>query len=160
MTRQVTILGIGSTLMGDDAVGVRAAEALLAAGLPGGIDVVASGLIGLDLIYALEEVEAAVIIDAADFGGEPGEIRVAAPDEIEGLGIERLAAAHSIGLVEALTLLRLTGADPDIRLVCVQPGEVAPRDGLTPALEAALPAVCRAAVDVATSLSEPEGESM
>ncbi|MBP7561186.1 MAG: hydrogenase maturation protease, partial [Armatimonadetes bacterium] len=82
MKRQVTILGIGSILMGDDGVGVRAAEALQTVEPQEGVDVVVSGLLGLDLIYALEEVEAAVIIDAADFGGEPGEIRVVSPDSL------------------------------------------------------------------------------
>lgn len=153
--RQVTILGIGSILMGDDGVGVRAAEALQTVEPQEGVDVVVSGLLGLDLIYALEEVEAAVIIDAADFGGEPGEIRVVSPDSLAEAGVERLAAAHSIGLAEALTMLRLTGVTPDLRLVCVQPSDVSPREGLSPVLEAALPAVCNAAMEAARELAEP-----
>jgi hydrogenase maturation protease len=152
--RDVTIVGIGSTLMGDDGIGVRAAERLREAELPGGVRVVASGLIGVDLVYELEELEAAVIIDAADFRGEPGEIKVASPDQIEDLGIERLGAAHSIGLAEALTMLKLTGADPVIRLVCVQPKDVSPREALSPELEARLAAVCDAALEAAIGLRE------
>lgn len=158
MCRHVTILGIGSTLMGDDGVGVLAAERLREAALPEGIEVVASGLIGLDLVYALEDVEAAVVIDAADFGGEPGRIEVTSPDCLSELGVERLAASHTIGLAEALTMLRLTGVAPEIRLVCVQPADVSPREGLSPALAACLDDVCSAALKAAIELADGGSE--
>jgi hydrogenase 3 maturation protease len=110
----VVVVGIGNTLRGDDGAGSLLARRLRDK-YP---DVV------FDAAQAPENYvapirraapAAVVLVDAADFGGTPGEVRTAVAEDVEGLMMGTHAAPLSMfmGVVAAET-----GAD--VRLVAVQ----------------------------------------
>jgi|GEM_PF-780212 len=72
LTAELTVLGIGNVLAGDDGAGVALADALEKAGLPAGARV---RVAGSDPLAVLEELEAGrhvLLLDACRFGGAPG----------------------------------------------------------------------------------------
>lgn len=152
MTGEVVIIGVGSILMGDDGVGVRVARELAGREVPPDVRVVDGGLMGVDLLFELEDVGAAVIVDAAHLGAEPGTVRVLSPDDMRLAGLDRLGGAHAVGVDQVLAMLQVLGHQPELRLVCVQPASVGPGEGLSPEVEAAVPAAADAAIEVARGL--------
>ena len=88
----IVVLGIGNTLLGDDAVGIRVLEALgrLAghdpAVLPPGTHLVDGGTLGIELMRTVEGARALLLLDAVDIGATPGEVVVLAGDAITAAG--------------------------------------------------------------------------
>jgi hydrogenase maturation protease len=81
-TARTLVIGYGSPIRGDDAIGPLAAERLAAGALPGGARVIARHILTAELAEDLAAVERVVFLDAS-VEGEPGTVRVRelAPDE-------------------------------------------------------------------------------
>lgn len=147
------ILGLGNPLRGDDGVGPRLVEELTRRGLPEGVTALDGGTGGLDLLRVMEGWRRVVIVDAAELGLAPGQFARFLPDQV------RLAEAadgyslHEAGLSEVFALAYALGrALPDTVIFGVQPADVGWTDRLSPAVEAALPALVNAV------LNESKGE--
>ena len=69
------IIGYGSPIRGDDALGPLAAEALAAGPLPPGVSVISRHILTADLVADIAANDRVIFIDAS-VAGEPGEIRV------------------------------------------------------------------------------------
>ena len=89
LAKPVVVIGVGSEMRGDDAFGVLAARELSAAlegGAPGRADiqVIEGGTAPENLAerVARSSPGTVVLVDAADFGGSPGELRLLDPDEL------------------------------------------------------------------------------
>ena len=65
MTRDVRVLGIGNTLMGDDGVGSVVARELTGR-LPDGVTVVVGETAGIALAPHFDKADAVVVVDALD----------------------------------------------------------------------------------------------
>jgi len=111
---KVVVVGIGNTLRADDGAGSLVAERLRER-YP---DVV------FDAAQAPENYlapirrahpDAVVLVDAADFGGSPGEVRAATAEDVEGLMMGTHAAPLSM-------FMKVLGHETqaDVRLVAVQ----------------------------------------
>ena len=135
--------------MRDDGLGPSVVEALSDVGLPPGVAVVDGGTGGLDLLELMEGAERVIFVDAVNFGGEPGEIAVFAPDEARRLDLGPIASLHSIGLLDVLELGKALEIKlPEVTIVGVQPEIVATGLGLSSALQAKLPEVVKTVRDV------------
>jgi len=79
---QILIIGYGSPIRGDDAIGPLAADALAAGPLPEGVHVVARHVLTAELVEDIAAVDRVIFLDAAA-DGAPGEVRVRElfPDE-------------------------------------------------------------------------------
>lgn len=128
---RVLLLAIGNTMRGDDGAGPRLLERLKAE---------AKGdLLGIDAGPAPErhfgeiedlKPESIVLLDAVDWGGEPGE---AAFFEEESLP-SRACTTHDVSLKLVMRYLRLqTGAR--VGLLGIQPAQTALGAKMTPAVE-------------------------
>lgn len=133
------ILGIGNTLMNDDALGVRAVESLLQRyRFPEGVAVVDGGTLGLDLLPLLEGVRRLLIVDAIDMGALPGTLFRLVGDEVPCAFAGKLSV-HQMGVQDLLAVAELQGNVPEELVVWgVQPGSIAMELSLTPAVAAAL----------------------
>ncbi len=144
--RRLAIIGLGNPLRGDDGIGPRLVEQLRQRPLPPGVAVIDGGTGGLSLLFLLEEGwERVVIVDAADVGREAGDFARFTPEEV------RLARAadpfsfHDAGLSEVLALAEALGHElPPIVVFGVQPGALDWREGLSEAVQRALPALVEA----------------
>lgn len=143
----VLVLGLGNRLLGDDAVGPLAVDALAAAADARVARYQDGGTIGLSLLPQIEDAAAFIAVDAALFGAAPGTVRV-----FEGAAMDnqlggRKRSAHEVALADLMAAAALNGRLPARRaLVAVEPASTALGLELTPAVDAALPRL-RAAVN-------------
>ena len=135
----ILILGIGNSLMNDDALGVTAIEQLKARyTFPTGVTVVDGGTLGLDLLPMLEGIKKLLIIDAIDMGATPGELFRLQGEEVPRAFASKLSV-HQMGVQDLLAVAELQGHVPEELVVWgVQPGSIEMEMRLTPAVEAAM----------------------
>ena len=69
------IIGYGSPIRGDDAIGPLAVERLVERGLPAGVEAIARHVLTAELVTELAGRERVIFLDAAA-GGEPGMVQV------------------------------------------------------------------------------------
>lgn len=154
MQPETLILGLGNPLRGDDGIGPRVVGELIRCGLPHRVTALDGGTGGLDLLRVLEGRERVVIVDAADVGQEPGQFVRFRPHQARLVGAEDGFSLHEAGLSEVLALAGALGQTlPDLVVFGVQPADVGWRDGLSPPVESALPALVDAV------LNELKGET-
>jgi hydrogenase maturation protease len=116
------ILGLGSSLRGDDGVGPAVIEWLDRQVLPPGVETIDGGTSGLDIVSLLMERERAIIVDAANVGRAPGEWVRFTPETAQLNDNAATLSLHSAGLAEALTLgAALNVLPPTIIIYGVQP---------------------------------------
>jgi hydrogenase maturation protease len=158
MQSMTLILGLGNPLRGDDGIGPRVIEEVTRRGLPEGVSSLDGGIAGLDLLNVLEGWKRVVVVDAADVGREPGQFLRFTPDQARFVEAEDSFSLHHAGLGEVLALADVLGQTlPELTIFGVQPASVGWGQGLSPAVEAALPALTDAVLEESTGGS-PEGE--
>lgn len=135
----ILVLGIGNSLMNDDALGVSAVEQLNARyTFPEGVRVVDGGTLGLDLLPMLEGIKRLLIIDAIDMGGQPGDLFRLTGEEVPRAFASKLSV-HQMGVQDLLAVAELQGHVPEKLVVWgVQPGSIAMEMRLTPAVAASM----------------------
>ncbi|MBM3501613.1 MAG: hydrogenase maturation protease [Armatimonadetes bacterium] len=107
------IVGLGSPILRDDAIGLHVAHALADHLPPDGFAVVEAGASGLRLLLLLEGWDRAVIIDAMreptdpQLGLCPGRVNRLALDQLE--STLTLNTSHEASLADTLALGRLMG---------------------------------------------------
>ena len=148
MQPSVLVLGLGNPLRGDDGVGPRVVDELTGRGLQKGTAAFAVSTGGLELMQVLEGWKRSIVIDAARVGQEPGQFVRFTPDEVRLAQAADSFSLHYSGLSEVLALADALGRVlPEMVIFGVQPGEIGWREGLSPAVEAALPALADAVLE-------------
>lgn len=135
---RVRIIGVGNPLMGDDGIGIAAAERLAALSLPDGVEVVDGGTGGLTLLSLMEAAATVILVDAVAMGREPGTIVRVTPEEVVMPKGEGALSLHETGLAQVLALGRELGTLPAVIVYGVQPHSVERRIGLSPPVARAL----------------------
>ena len=140
--KSVWVVGVGNSLARDEGVGPAAVERLKAESLPAGTRLLDAGTDLLTAMAGFAGADRVILIDAMRAGGAPGTIYRLTLEELEKrtrAGASALSA-HGFGVVEAVGLARAAGMRfPPTVVVGVEPGEVAFGEGLSPAVEAAMP---------------------
>ncbi len=150
----VLVLGLGNDALGDDGVGIHAIRALAGQALPAHVRTLEGGTAGWGIVGYLEGVDRLVLIDAMDMGRPPGTVVTVRPDELRRRHLPDRASLHGTSVLDALELAATLGLEPrEVRIVGVQPAEIAWGFELSPALRRALPGVVQAALQAA--LSQP-----
>ena len=146
MMSRTVIFGIGNTLMADDGAGVRALELLT--DLPENVETVELATGGMTLLHNFDGVDKAIIIDAVDFGGKPGEVRVFRPEDVSSIKTVGYSL-HDLDILKVLDLARTMGTLPrEVFIVAVQPGSLALGEGLSPEVEGALGELAKRILDL------------
>jgi hydrogenase maturation protease len=149
---RIVVLGIGNLLWADEGFGVRCVEALQDGwSFPDHVELVDGGTQGIALMSLVQSADKLLILDAVDYGREPGELV-----RVEGEAVPRFLASHKMslhqtGFQEVLMLSLLSGRYPGtVLLVGCQPewlddygGSLRPRvrAAMAPALDMALAAL-------------------
>ena len=127
---RIGVIGAGNTLMGDDGVGIAVLE-LLRGKLPEKVELVDLGTAGLSLLHILAKLDIAIIVDAVDFGGSPGESRIMTPEEVRSTKKVGLST-HDCDLLGVIELSRGLGECPGaIVILAIQPYKVGPSTELS-----------------------------
>jgi len=128
---RVKVVGIGSALRKDDSIGIRLVNELNMDGIE-----VAESSCDLSLLYALEECDTAIIVDAVDFGGKPGDTRIFEAKDLPKM--PRSTHSMDLGFV-----LSLNAQLPKTFVFGVQPADMSFGDSLSEELSLALPKIKR-----------------
>ena len=130
---KTAVIGIGNTTMGDDGAGVKVLEML-----PDNINKIDLAIGGMTLLHKLEGLDMAIICDAVDFGGRPGEVRVFQPQDVE--SIKTLGySLHDIDILKVLDLAEKLGKLPEsVFIAAIQPVSMSFSEGFSPEVEANL----------------------
>lgn len=139
---RTAVIGLGSVLMGDDAVGPQVLRHLEAEyELPPGIDLLDLGTPGPELAHIVEGLDVLIVADTLRTpGATPGELRLLRrPEILKGKEPDRLSP-HDPSLRGALVAASLLGRSPqEVLLVGIVPAETHLGIGLTPVVQEALP---------------------
>lgn len=108
------VLGLGNILLGDEGVGVRVVERLLATCTFGeGVLVLDGGTLGLDLLPYLEGAERLLVVDAVQARKTPGTLIRLEGDQVPRFLDASKVSAHQEGLQDLLAVAALKGYLPE-----------------------------------------------
>jgi hydrogenase maturation protease len=149
MLADTLILGVGNPLYGDDAVGVRAVQALQQrSDLPPDVTVVDGGTEGIGLIPLMETYRRVIVVDAVPMDEPPGTIRRFTWQDVRGITPERALSLHQSDLTEALVLAEALGSlPPELVIYGIQPHNSGWGEALSPEVQRALPVVVAALIE-------------
>jgi hydrogenase maturation protease len=141
------ILGVGSPLRGDDALGVLAVQRLRQHDLPPGVDVVDGGTGGIGLIPVMESYRRVILVDAVSMGLPAGTIRRLAWQEVRLVAHEQPLSLHQSDLADALALAEALGCLPaEVVIYGVQPHNMDWDQPVSRPVECALPSLVQALI--------------
>jgi len=137
----ILIAGVGHPLMGDDALGLEAIQALEAENLPERVRLFYAGASPLDILGELSGIRKLIVIDAVT-GAAPGEIiRISCALNNSAIPVHG-TEAHGIGLVQ--TILLAQELHPGMAIVLIgagiEPADV-PGTPLNSSLQQLIPAL-------------------
>jgi coenzyme F420 hydrogenase subunit delta len=136
---EIVVAGCGNPLFADDGFGPAVVESLQGLELPDNVRIVDAGLGGPHFVFTLlspESTRRLIIVDIADFGGEPGELRWLTVDE---LPVGSYRDAHSWDLTEPLQRMK---DEIEIRVLACQKKYVSAPEmviGITDEVQKAIP---------------------
>lgn len=146
------ILGIGNTIMSDEAAGIRALERLEAQSPGGDIRFLDGGTLSFTLAEPLGAAQRLIVFDAAQFNGGPGTVR-----RLEGADMDTFVrsgklSVHEVGLADLFDMARLSGDLPQQRaLIGIEPATLGWGTELSPRVSEAIPAAVALALETLTA---------
>ncbi len=149
------VIGVGSELRGDDAFGIEVVRRLRQRGrLPAGVRLVEGHTGGINLLFEIEDVSLAVIVDAVKMGRKPGEMEVFRAEEADIVVAERVASLHHVGLADVLELGRLLGHEAEIYIIGVEPADCSIGAEMSEAVRGKIEAACEAVEQLVSKAAE------
>ncbi len=151
-TNEITILGIGNTILSDEGFGVRVVEYLQKSfNFPDNVSLIDGGTLGIELTQFVTGTKKLLIIDSIDGGKPAGTIFQFVGDEIKKHFNEKISA-HEVGIQDVLTMLELTGKTiPEVVVIGAQPFSLEAGIELTPQMKEILPIIADKAVEILKS---------
>ena len=146
---RVLVAGVGNIFLGDDAFGSEVVRRMAGTPLPEGVEIVDFGIRGVHLAYQLlDGYDLLVLVDAAPRGRDPGTVSLLEVDLDRIPGSDGQSAplvdAHGMAPVAILSMLAsLGGSVQRVLVVGCEPLSVHEGIGLSPVVEAAVPAAVR-----------------
>ena len=119
---RAVVLGIGNTILTDEAFGVRCVEALERDyAVPDTVQLIDGGTSGMEMIEDLSNLDFLIVLDVLKTGAAPGTVVKIAGDDIP-VFFRRKLSPHQIALPDVLASLELLDAVPkEIIVLGVEP---------------------------------------
>ncbi|MDR1404626.1 MAG: hydrogenase maturation protease [Candidatus Methanoplasma sp.] len=155
---RTVVIGLGSPIMCDDAVGLKVSEAIESLRLPG-IDTRQEAVGGLDIIPMVSGYRFAVIVDAIQTGSyEPGTVMIFDPESFDCTVHD--VPAHDVNLATAIKMGRQmdNSTMPEIiKFIAVEVRDIRTvSEDMTPEAEAAVDPAKNAVLHVISGFRDPE----
>ena len=122
LSQEIAVIGVGNILLKDEGVGARVVNAIKQRyAFSPSVEIIDGGTMGLDLLPVFEGRDKILIVDAVDFGKEPGYIGIIENDNIPSVLNSKLSV-HHINLSDVIFASKLMDILPSqICLVGIQP---------------------------------------
>ncbi|MFZ4539309.1 HyaD/HybD family hydrogenase maturation endopeptidase [Propionivibrio sp.] len=145
---RAVVLGIGNTILTDEAAGVRAVEALEQAySMPANVLVIDGGTSGMEMIEDLSNLDFLIVIDVVKTGAAPGTLVKIAGEDIPVFFRSKLSP-HQIALPDVLASLELLDTMPkEIIVLGVEPISLELGMEMTATVAARVPQLAAMAAD-------------
>ena len=149
---EITVLGIGNTILSDEGFGVRVVEYLRENYIvPENVQLVDGGTLGVELMHFVVGTKKLLIIDSIDGGAEGGKIFHLRDEEILRHFTQKISA-HEVGLQDILTMLEITDKKiPCVELLGAQPFSLDSGTNLTPQMQKLLPIFAEKSLEILTA---------
>ncbi len=122
-TKNITVLGLGNVLVGDDGFGVRFiawfAERYV---LPEGVLLVDGGTAGLGLLDIVTGADHLIVIDAIRVDDTPGSIYRFTKDDMK-LYLPAPTSVHEVEFLDVLAMAELLDQSPPVTFITVVPAK-------------------------------------
>ena len=114
LSRKTLILGIGNSLLQDEGAGVHAIRQLAdLAAQRDDIELMDGGTLSFSLAGAIEDADNLIVIDAAQYDGEPGSTKVFVGEQMDAfIGSNRRCSVHEVSLIDLMAIALLAGQLP------------------------------------------------
>lgn len=145
------VLGIGNNLLTDEGAGVHAIR-YLQQHFPEQAHVrfLDGGTLSFTLATDIGEASNLIVIDATQLKQQPGSVQAfIGQDMDEFLGKQTKRSVHEVGLLDLISITRLTGELPDKRaLIGIQPESVDWGEDPSEKVHRAIPVACQKAIEL------------
>jgi hydrogenase maturation protease len=138
---RVLVLGLGNLILRDDGVGVHAARQF-ASVAPRGVLVIDAGTDVFSTVHLLTRADKTVAFDALRGGRKPGTVYILDASDVA--NDAATGSLHELGLPSVLQTIN--GHKPEVVVVAAEPEIIEVGTELSPALQAAVPEMVRAAL--------------
>ncbi len=134
--KEITVLGIGNTILSDEGFGVKVVEYLRGNyKFPENVNLIDGGTLGVELQHFIIGTQKLLIIDSIDGGAAAGTTFHLHGGEILKYFTQKISA-HEIGIQDILTMLEITGKKiPCVELLGAQPFSLDAGINLTPQMQ-------------------------
>lgn len=155
----VVVIGIGQSLRGDDAAGLEAVrqwrEKFPETATRYDVRIETFELPGLSLLDAIEDADAAVLVDAVQSHASAGTIHRLDEKDLSTFTPDA-KSAHGWGVAETLEMGRILGKinSVTIRLIGIETEKMDPGTGLSESVQASLATVCHAIQEEILSVTQ------
>jgi len=136
------IIGVGNPLRRDDGIGIVLLEKLIEKkdDLPEDIEYIDGGTGGMNLLHILALFDVALIIDAVNLNGRPGESKLFKSEDVCSKKSPINISTHESDVLKIIHLSKELGEIPDqLFIFGVQPKDVSQGDNLSPELQKSIP---------------------
>lgn len=117
----LTVIGVGSRLRGDDAIGPLVIDALSRFS-PSQVELVDAGSDSLGILEYFEGREHVIVVDACQMGKEAGYIVEFDPNQIDFVVKDDPISLHGLGLAESLKMAESLHMLPnDLKIIGIEP---------------------------------------
>ena len=150
-SHKTLILGIGNVLLRDEGAGVFAIRQLAdLAAQRDDIELMDGGTLSFSLAGAIEDADNLIVIDAAQYDGEPGTTKVFVGEQMdEFIGGNRKCSVHEVSLIDLMAIALLAGQLPRQRaLIGIQPQTIEWGDTPSLPVSAAIQLACDQAMQL------------
>lgn len=146
---KIAVIGIGQSLRGDDAAGPEAVrqwkEKFPETANRSEVRIETSELPGLSLLDILDDVDAAILVDAVQSSAKPGTIHRLGEDQLLSFTSDA-KSAHGWGIAETLVMGRLLERIKDIplRVIGMEAEQMIMGAAMSESVKACIPVACEA----------------
>lgn len=141
VAKRPIVIGIGSLLRGDDAIGVKIIEDLQCTIRILGAEAIDGGTGGLALAGYFRDRGEVIFIDSLDMGLKPGAVNVFSADAVS-CPYESSCAGPVCELSDTLELVKEIAPEAKVMIVGIQPANNRPSLGLSPELQSRYSHIC------------------
>jgi hydrogenase maturation protease len=139
MRQRILVLGVGNVLLRDEGIGVRVVARLESQyRFSDNVTLLDGGTLGLRLLDPISLADQVIVVDAVQWGGEPGTIYRLQAEELN----RRVAfkeSIHQLDLVDTLVYAEMIGKRPEAVVVGIEPADISPWGlDLTPEVQAGM----------------------